>query len=234
MAEPGPSPAQRKLVLIGSGGHARVLAEAARATGWTLAGHLGPAAGSEPDFGPYLGNDDAIPALAGQGLAFALGFGFVTAAGAERRAATLARLRGLQVEFPEILPVIRHPSAIVSGSARMAAGSFAAAGAIIGPETGIGPGAIVNTGAIIDHDCHLGANCHAATGARLAGNVTVAANVLLGIGCILRQGIRIGENAVIAAGAVVIRDVPPGALVMGNPAHIRQSGPKTARPGPLP
>jgi acetyltransferase-like isoleucine patch superfamily enzyme len=33
-------------------------------------------------------------------------------------------------------------------------------------------------------------------------------------------GVTIGENSVVAAGSVVIRDVPPNTLVAGNPAKV--------------
>jgi acetyltransferase-like isoleucine patch superfamily enzyme len=41
-------------------------------------------------------------------------------------------------------------------------------------------------------------------------------------------GITIGENAMIGAGSVVTKDVPPGAVVCGNPARIRQGSPTYA------
>lgn len=48
--------------------------------------------------------------------------------------------------------------------------------------------------------------------------------VSIGAGAIILCGVKIGRNAKIAAGAVVIRDVPADAVVVGNPARrIRRS-----------
>lgn len=48
----------------------------------------------------------------------------------------------------------------------------------------------------------------------------ISKDVSIGAGAVLRPGIRIGENALIGAGAVVTKDVPPGAIVVGNPAKV--------------
>jgi len=45
----------------------------------------------------------------------------------------------------------------------------------------------------------------------------------IGSGTTLLCGITIGENAMIGAGSVVTKDVPPGAVVAGNPARVIQS-----------
>ena len=52
----------------------------------------------------------------------------------------------------------------------------------------------------------------------------------IGSGATLLCGITVGEGAVIGAGAVVTKDVPPGAVVVGNPARILpKSAPKPRR-----
>jgi acetyltransferase-like isoleucine patch superfamily enzyme len=48
---------------------------------------------------------------------------------------------------------------------------------------------------------------------------TIRRGARIGGGCVLLPGIEIGEEAFVGAGAVVIRDVPPRALVVGNPAQ---------------
>ncbi|NIQ13813.1 MAG: transferase [Candidatus Dadabacteria bacterium] len=42
----------------------------------------------------------------------------------------------------------------------------------------------------------------------------------IGANATLMPGIVVGENAFIGAGAVVVKDVPPGAVVVGNPARV--------------
>ena len=56
------------------------------------------------------------------------------------------------------------------------------------------------------------------------GNTVIEDDVYIGTGAILKQGtpekpLRIGKGAVIGMGAVVTKDVPPGAVVVGNPAR---------------
>lgn len=201
------------IVVIGAGGHARVLAEALVLGERRIAGHVAPEAALRGALGSYLGGDDAVAGLLAQGMMFALGVGFVNAAGAARRAAMLDLV-------PEAAwASVAHPRSIVSPSAQVGAGAFIAAGAVLGCDAVLGRGVIVNTGAVVDHDCQIGVNSHIATGARLAGSVTVGAHVLIGAGAVVRQGIAIGDGAIVGAGAVVIRDVAAGAVVVGNPAR---------------
>lgn len=208
--------ADRGLVILGAGGHARVVAEAARILGLSLAGYLAPQA-AELGHAPHLrhlGDDGAIPTLLAAGHDFILGMGFVDAVGAARRA-------GLAAQIPQDrLARLVHPAAVVSPSARIAPGVFVAVGAILGTGSEAGPGAILNSGAIIDHDCRVGTNSHVAIGARISGEVTVGQDCLIGAGATIRQGLRIGDGAVVAAGAVVLRDVVPGSTVAGVPARL--------------
>ncbi|MFD2614028.1 acyltransferase [Paenibacillus gansuensis] len=49
------------------------------------------------------------------------------------------------------------------------------------------------------------------------GDVVIGSNVMIGANCTLLPGVTIGDNAVVAAGSVVHRDVEAGAFVGGNP-----------------
>lgn len=48
--------------------------------------------------------------------------------------------------------------------------------------------------------------------------IKIKANATIGMGTIIMPGVTIGEGAVVAAGAVVTRDVEPYTIVAGNPA----------------
>jgi acetyltransferase-like isoleucine patch superfamily enzyme len=50
--------------------------------------------------------------------------------------------------------------------------------------------------------------------------VRIGDRAWIGFGASILKGVTIGENAVVAAGAVVTKDVPPFAIVAGNPARI--------------
>jgi acetyltransferase-like isoleucine patch superfamily enzyme len=52
--------------------------------------------------------------------------------------------------------------------------------------------------------------------------VVIEDDVWIGIGAVVLKGTRIGRGARIGAGAVVTRDVPAGATVVGNPARLAE------------
>lgn len=118
------------------------------------------------------------------------------------------------------LVTIVHPGAWVEPGARLGAGTFVAARAVVGTRSVVGRGVIVNTGATVDHDCVIGDFAHVCPGVHLAGSVMVAQGAFVGTGAVVIPGVKIGACAVVGAGAVVIRDVPDGVVVAGNPARV--------------
>jgi acetyltransferase-like isoleucine patch superfamily enzyme len=52
--------------------------------------------------------------------------------------------------------------------------------------------------------------------------VRIRRNVWIGRNAIVLPGVTIGDHAVVAAGSVVLRDVPARALVAGSPATVRR------------
>ncbi len=113
-----------------------------------------------------------------------------------------------------------HPTAILSSDVLIGPGTVVMAGVIINPGSCIGKHCIVNTAAVIDHDAVIEDYVHISPNATLAGNVTAREGAWVGAGATIIQGITIGRWAVIGAGAVVIKDIPGHAVVVGNPARI--------------
>jgi len=72
----------------------------------------------------------------------------------------------------------------------------------------------------IAHNCKIGKRTCAAAGAILGGSVTVGPDCWIGLGCVIQNGLTIGKRALIGSGANVVKDVPPHAVMVGNPARI--------------
>lgn len=201
------------LVILGAGGHGRVVAETAQAAGLTVMGFLDedPARFAERPLGlPVLGRTDLLESDQCAADAIALGVG--------RNAVRLVLWQRFEHSRRK-LPTIIHPRAWCSPSAVVGAGSVVMANATVQTSCRIGAAAIINTNASVDHDSLLGDGVHISPGAHLAGNVTVGEGTHIGIGASVIEGVRIGAGCLIAAGAVVVRDVPDGQRVAGVPAR---------------
>ncbi len=198
------------LVLIGAGGHAKVVMGALNTMGKTFSVEVrddNPALSGQSlleckiktPVGPMAGLADKIHLAIGDNEA-------------------RKRLGSAILEARKSLITIIHPRATVSASARIGDGVFLAAGAIVAPDATVAQGTIVNHGAIIDHDCQIEAWVHIAPGAVLGGAVHIGEGCLVGSGAVVLPGLSVGDWAVIGAGAVVTKDVEAGATVAGIPA----------------
>jgi sugar O-acyltransferase (sialic acid O-acetyltransferase NeuD family) len=204
----------RPLLLMGGGGHASVVAESARAAGWSIAGFLD----DRPE-----GTEASALGVEWLGVIGDLHTVLERLADAAVHAAmgdNELRRRWSADAGRALAPPIVHPSAVVSPSATLADGVFIAPRAVVNARAVIERGAIVNSGAIVEHDCRLGAFCHVAPGVALGGNVSVGEQALVGIGATVIPGRRIGARATLGAAAVAIRDVPEGTTAVGFPARI--------------
>jgi len=114
---------------------------------------------------------------------------------------------------------ITHPNASISPSATLGCGSFVAANAVVAAEAQFYDGCIINHGAVVDHDCQIGAYTHVAPNSVLGGAVSVGSRVLIGSGAVILPGVTIGNDAVVGAGAVVTRDIGSRCCVVGTPAR---------------
>lgn len=211
-----------RLLLFGASGHGRVVADAARAAGWEIAG---------------WGDDDpARHGLELEGVS-------VVAIGVEE-AAAWARAHGARLVvsigdnrarsrlFEALLAAgaepatVVHPAAVLSPAAALGPGTVVFAGAVVNPGARLGRNVIVNTAASVDHDAAIGDHAHLSPGVHLGGTVTVGEGAHLGVGVSVRNNVSIGAWTVVGVGAAVVGDLPAGVVAYGVPARVIEHTPR--------
>jgi UDP-perosamine 4-acetyltransferase len=207
------------VVILGAGGHGRVVLDILRACGqFNPIGFIdanASLAGSEINGVPVIGPPNQLPKLRQKKIKSA-----IVAIGDSN-----TRMRYVQTLDDLCFDVINaiHPAACVAESATLGRNVVLSAGAVVCASARISDGVIVNTNAVVDHDCIVETGAHICPGALLAGRVKVGPGAFVGLGAKVIQCLSIGENAIIGAGAVVIRDVPASATVIGVPARVTKS-----------
>lgn len=201
-----------QIVVVGAGGHAKVIIEMLRQSGHQVAYCISSERGTKECLGvPILVGDAWLDSLRAEGFHRAF-----VAIGANRARLRMAGvLKKLQYELVNAI----SPFALVSPSVRFGVGIAVMAGAIINAEAEIGDLAIVNTGASVDHDCQIGQAAHIAPQSALAGLVKVGEGGFMGIGSCAIPEVNIGKWSTIGAGAVVTKDIPDGVVALGIPAR---------------
>jgi sugar O-acyltransferase (sialic acid O-acetyltransferase NeuD family) len=196
------------LIVLGAGGHAKVVVAAAQSAGLAIAGIFDDDMGKNATV--LLGHavTAPIPRTAGQA-----GEGVHLAIGTNRTRQRLASQMTCRWQ------TIVHRTAFVHPSAEIASGAFICTNVVVHPDARIGAHAIVNTAAIVEHDCRVGAFVHLAPLSCLAGGAEVGDGTFIGAGAVVIPGIRIGAWVTIGAGAVVVNDIPDGATAVGVPAR---------------
>lgn len=209
--------AKKTCVIIGGGGHAKVLIDCLRTSEEvTVVGVLDNDQqkwGSELLGVPIVGGDDKIAGLFPSGITH-----FVVGVGSTGNNKNRMDLFNLAVKNHLLPFTIRHPAAIVSINITLGMGCQLLPGCILNAGSTVGNNVIINSGAIVEHDCVLEDHVHVATGARLSSTVRVGMGTHIGVGSTIRQCINIGEQAIVGAGAVVVSDVAPFSTVVGVPA----------------
>ena len=201
-----------KILIVGSGGHARVIAgilqaaEGVEPIGCVSRGSL-PGSGDVLGL-PVLGDDGDVSDIAHDGVVLAIGDN------RDRK-----RIYALYTGNGEIPVSAVHPSAIIAPDAVIEPGCMVCAGVVVNPGCRIKGDSILNTGCTVDHDCVVGPHAHIGPGVNLAGNVTVEEGAFVGIGASVIQGMTIGAWATVGAGAAVVTHISPLATAVGVPAR---------------
>lgn len=202
----------KRLIIIGAGGHGKVVADIALLNGYdeifflddncvgkTCAGF--PVVGKVFDFKKY---ENQL-------------YDFIVAIGN-------AYIREkIQNKLARVTTLI-HPKSTISRCVSLGMGTVVMAGAVINSDAKIGKGCIINTSASVDHDSVIGDFVHVAVGAHLAGNVIVGTKSWIGIGACVKNNVKIIDGCMIGAGSVVVNDISTSGTYVGVPAKLLVKG----------
>ena len=203
------------LLVVGAGGHGKVVADAAGETGqWDQIAFLDdgyPASSSARQERPVLGKVNQAPEFLDQypDIIVAVGDNFLR-----------VQLLRYFAKAGFNLAVIVHPAAFASKEAVLEPGSVLFAQTAVNAGAKVGFGGIINTGATVDHDCVLDDGVHLSPGVHLGGTVRVGKYSWLGIGASVIHQLVIGENVIIGAGAAVISNIEDNVTAVGVPARV--------------
>lgn len=207
-----------KLLLIGGGGHCKVVISAIKLAGeYEIAGiiDLPENIGKSLCEVPIIGDDSDLEKFSGQGIKYC-----IVTVGSVGDSSTRRKLYALSKNIGFIHANVIHPTAVIDKSVKMGEGNFFSAGVIINSDARLGNNCIVNTGAIIEHDCVIGDSVHIASGVVISGGVSIGSNSHIGTGTSIIQSIAIGKNVIIGAGSNVIKNIRNNVTALGNPCAI--------------
>ena len=195
-----------RLLVIGAGGHAKVVIDAARCAGFDVVGVVDEPRGRRDLLGVTI-------AESSEGLD---ADGFIVAVGDNAARKALFEC----YSESELLPIaVIHPSAVIADGVEIGGGTLVSAGVVVNIDTRIGANAILNTSCTIDHDCAVEDHAHIGPMTGLCGGVRVGEGALIGAGCSVIPLLTIGEWAVVGAGAAVVDEVPSHGCHAGVPAR---------------
>jgi len=185
-----------RVVLIGAGGHAKVVNDALLAIGWPVVAYVDPNKAVWLNARQIEGDDAGLSDPSGDPIV--IGLGGVNPGALEFRYGIMKKY----IERGRAAPAVGDPRAIVSASAQISQGSQVLVGSVVNACAHLGEATIVNTRAVVEHDVTVGDGTHVAPGAIILGGATVGKFCLVGAGAIVLPGARVPDRTTIAAGSI--------------------------------
>jgi sugar O-acyltransferase (sialic acid O-acetyltransferase NeuD family) len=204
----------KPLVIIGAGGHAKVVADVAISAGFDVIGFLD----DHMEVAPLTGYGVlGCVSMIGELLVKNQELKFIIAIGDNQ---VRRKLATDLLDWSNRLSTVVHPSASLSSYVELGLGAVVMPHVVVNAGAQIGNHVILNTACTIDHDCSVRQYAHVSPGAHIAGNVLVGEGVHLGVGVSVIPQRIIGAWSVVGAGAVVVEDVPSRVVAVGVPARV--------------
>lgn len=191
---------KKDIVLIGGGGHCKVIIDAMRKEGkFNIKGIVDAKLpkGSSVLGAKVLGKDRELKDM------FKKTKHAFICVGSIGDCSTREKMYSLLKKIGYKLAIVRHPASVIAKDVKIGEGSFIAAGVVINPGTLIGKNTIINTSSSVDHDCVIGDFVHIAPGVTLSGEVSVGKRTHIGTGANIVNNITILADSFILAGSLV-------------------------------
>lgn len=192
----------RPVIVIGDGGHSKVVRDILKLNGKIIAGILDDNSCDKETLGKvelierYRETHDFIIAIGNNSVR-----------------------KTISEKYPVTYITAIHPTGIIAKDVIIEEGTVIMAGAIINPGTKIGKQCIINTGAIIDHDNDIENYVHISPRVALAGTVKIGEETWIGAGTTIINNIQIGKMCVVGAGSVIIKNIKDSKKIIGNPGR---------------
>ncbi len=206
----------KKLILVGGGGHCKSVIDVAESDGYSIIGILDVPenVGKKVLHVPIIGTDDRIPEFVNEAE-------FIVTVGQISDAGLRIKLHKLIEEAGGKLATLIASTAYVSKHVTIGKGTVIMHKAFVNADAKIGKGCIINTFANIEHDAVVGDFCHISTGAMVNGNCVVGKETFLGSQSVMVNGTEIAENCIVGAGSLVRKNLRISGVYSGNPAVIK-------------
>lgn len=198
------------IVIVGSGGHAKSVANVAKSCGYKILAFVDDKNAGVNLLGiPIINSNDATEKYSDENFFIAIG----------NNAARKSVSKKYKSKLPHAnFPSLIHKSSVIGFDCEIEEGTILMAFSHVGPESKIGKFCIINTSSSIDHDCTIKDFTSIAPGVITGGNVNIGFQSAIGIGAVIKHDIDIGDNVVVGANSFVNKNIGNSVVVFGTPS----------------
>lgn len=196
-----------RLIIVGAGGHGKVIADNALKNGYTDIRFVDDTAIGESMGFPIIGTSNNLEEFHDGKTDFVIGVG--------DNAIRKKIAEAYDVNWVSII----HPSAQIAFNAVIGAGTVIMANAVVNVCSKVGKHCIINTCAVVEHDNEIGDYTHISPSVALGGIVRIGELTHIGIGSTVKNNVDICSNCTVGAGAVVIKNIQESGTYVGVPVE---------------